>query len=154
MSLMRPETVGSTCQLIARDRVAAPVRVELNTGLVSPVTVTVSATLASASANDTSCTTPSVSEMSLFASARNPDSTAVTVYGTADPHPLNEEPSVGLRDRLVGGPRRLVHGAHRRTRNDRALRVLDDAGHGARGHALRHGVARGPEQGEKSQEDQ
>ncbi len=79
MSLMRPDTVGSIASSSRVTDVAAPVRVELNTGLVSPMTVTVSATLASASLNDTSCTTPSVSETLFFASARNPDSAAVIV---------------------------------------------------------------------------
>ena len=79
MSLMRPETVGSTASSSRDTDVAAPVRVELNTGLVSPVTVTVSATLASASLNDRSCTTPSVSVIAVCASARNPDSAAVIV---------------------------------------------------------------------------
>ena len=79
MSLMRPETVGSTASSSRETDVTAPVRVELKTGLVSPVTVTVSATLASASPNETSCTTPSVSVTSVLASARNPDSAAVIV---------------------------------------------------------------------------
>ncbi len=65
--------------------------------------------------------------------------------GPADAHARRSKASVGLRDGLVGAPRRLVHGGHRRSRNDGALRILDDAGDGARGHALGRGVAGRPE---------
>ena len=79
MSLMRPDTVGSIASSSRVTDVAAPVRVELKTGLVSPMTVTVSATFASVSVNATSCATPSVSERLFCASGRNPERAAVIV---------------------------------------------------------------------------
>ena len=81
MSLMRPETVGSTASSSRDTDVAAPVRVELNTGLDSLVTVTVSATVATPRLNDKSCTTPRVSVIAVCSSERNPDNAAVTLYG-------------------------------------------------------------------------
>ncbi len=79
MSLIRPDTVGRTAISLRFTAVAAPVRVELNTALVSPTTVTVSATVATASLNGMSWTTPSVSEMPFCAADWNPGSEVVMV---------------------------------------------------------------------------
>ena len=80
-SLMRPEIVGSAASSSRDTAVAAPVRVELNTGLLSPMTVTVSAMAATFNVNSRSCVTPRLSETLSFAALVNPVSDPVTLYG-------------------------------------------------------------------------
>ena len=78
-SLMRPEIVGSDPSCSRSTAVEDPVWLELKMMSLWPLTVTVSATEATASPNSRSCVTPSVSRMSDFSSDLNPDNAAVTV---------------------------------------------------------------------------
>src|SRR5206468_8324679 len=61
--------------------VAAPVRFELNTGSLTPTTVTSSAMAATFNVKSRSCATPRLSEMFSFTSVLNPVSAALTRYG-------------------------------------------------------------------------
>jgi hypothetical protein len=65
---------------------------------------------------------------------------------TAHSHAGHDEPSIGLRHRLVRAARWLVNGKDGSARDDGALRVLDNAAHRAGRHALRVRATRGPQQ--------
>ncbi len=123
MSLMRPDTVGSEASSSRRTAVAAPVRDELNTTSDLPTTVTVSLTADSFSENAMSVLTPRLTTRPSWTSVLNPVEHGRRFVRSADPHVLDEEPAVTLRDGLIRGAGGDVHHRDADTRDNGPLRV-------------------------------
>ena len=79
MSLMRPDTVGSSASSARVTAVEAPVRCEPNVASLVPFTVTCSVTAATLSVNSTSVEVPSVTDKASFVWVPKPVSSAVTL---------------------------------------------------------------------------
>ena len=142
MSLMRPEIVGSVARSLAADRRRGAGAVGAEDRAGRPDDGDVLGDRRHGQRETEVLSDAEVQRQIALLFGPEPGQRRGDRVRPADSHPRNEEPAVTLRDALVGGPRRLVHGGHRHTRDDRALGILDDAGDGAGGHLRRHPTRR------------